>query len=1106
MSSRRFNYNIGFIGIQFPGTSAGSVSITSQSSGGSYNFNLPTSSGSSGQVLLSGGGGTNPMTWGSSQLNLSSRFLNSAFSLPTGSVTVIPFDGIDATNSLGVTGLNYSAGIFTNTLDTPIQLMLTVCANFIGSNAGYRMLYIQDNTGQIYGNVEQLANLNNSETGLSTSAQFVVGVGKSFGVYVFQNSGSSMTLESGTSGNTKMQMTSMMSIPTGGTINAILTSNTLGALITSTSGNVGIGIITPQAPLHIKGAILLENEATVGDNPHTYINFAETGFTDRFAIGCDFSGIGTANNLFITSNSNGSLPLISDSKVTMSMIGNVGISNTAPSYTLDIGGSLRATNTTLFTHNSNTIGNIFTTGGNVGIGTTSPSEKLHVNGNIKNTGYNYISSSTLTTGSAGTVLIATGSAGLYSGRILINATGGGGHSQFTIDISNCFSEINTVQTPSIIVKRSQWNGGTNVSNITICTAPGNGTYISNFFLTCLTGTALTITLLESTGGLSLTTPALTTLTAGYIQTVYPIASTGILHGAMGNYLTVNTNGVGINSSTTSYTLDVNGTFETSNTNGILLFASSGNVGIGTTAPSASLDVRGNIAITPSSRFTTAVNDNFIYAGNTVGHYSLAWNTDTGSTNGPMSYLAGYGGIRMFTLGTPKVSILDSGNVGIRTTAPNYSLQISQDNTGGYPGDTTAGQFVISGATDSTKRFGFQLDTTRNFGHIQVVKFGTTTYPLILNGQGGNIGIGTTSPSDTLTINGNIRLGPAADSNADYFIKSSGQLTIAANDASTQDASFTSLSMVSGVSTNQSVITVVGSSTLKYMSFATSNTERMRIDSTGNVGIGTSTPTQMLHIQKSGSDNYIKVDAGSTNSNNYSGIMFTKHNINFGWSLRFSALNDGLYISYQDNTPAFTDLVSFDRANRVGINTNSPAHTLDVNGTIARSGVKLPRFDNGTFSGASTGVIPILFNDTQYNYVEIKVRYQVSTVCNVTLLGSTSSNGASPFGGTEIGETTVKNSSQASPIYTTLGYISQSTEAVNIDNNFTIKIIRASGGSNARNHYTFDTVYCFSGFGTTRVYGMGHFNTATNLTTALLSIVMTASTGTISGTYSTHHSY
>ena len=589
MSSRRFNYNIGFIGIQFPGASAGSVSITAQSSGGSYNFNLPTSSGSSGQVLLSGGGGTTPMTWGSSQLNLSSRFLNSAFSLPTGTATVIPFEGIDATNSLGVTGLSYNTGTFTNTLDTPIQLMLTVCANFIGSNAGYRSLYIQDNTGQIYGNVEQLANLNNSETGLSTSAQFVVGIGKSFGVYVFQNSGSSMTLESGTSGNTKMQMTSMMSIPTGGTINAILTSNTLGALITSTSGNIGIG-------------------------------------------------------------------------------------------------------------------------------TTSPSEKLHVNGNIKNTGYNYISSSTLTTGSAGTVLIATGSAGLYSGRILINAIGGGGHSQFTIDISNCFSESNTVQTPSIIVKRSQWNGGTNISNITICTAPANGTYISNYFLTCLSGTALTITLLESTGGLSLTTPALTTLTAGYIQTVYPIASTGILHGAMGNYLTVNTNGVGINSSTTAYTLDVNGTFDASNSNGLMLFASSGNVGIGTTSPSTRLDVSG------SARFVSNINggNNFfgiqnsnggssaytaMFLGNETANYlSIFLNSTTRSLDGGLSSATirnDGGALRLQSIaGNSTIFLGTNGNVGIGTSTPDTLLHVAGAiKAGGNTGfrvNTITGTFPASG--------------------------------------------------------------------------------------------------------------------------------------------------------------------------------------------------------------------------------------------------------------------------------------------------------------------------------------------------------------------------------------------------------------------------
>jgi hypothetical protein len=49
-------------------------------------------------------------------------------------------------------------------------------------------------------------------------------------------------------------------------------------------------------------------------------------------------------------------------------------------------------------------------------------------------------------------------------------------------------------------------------------------------------------------------------------------------------------------------------------------------------------------------------------------------------------------------------ITSSGNVGIGTTAPTYSLQILQDNTGAYPGDNTTGELVISGATDSTKKF------------------------------------------------------------------------------------------------------------------------------------------------------------------------------------------------------------------------------------------------------------------------------------------------------------------------------------------------------------------------------------------------------------------
>lgn len=46
------------------GTTSGRVTIAPQAAAGTYNFNLPTGAGTSGQPLLSGGGGASPMTFG----------------------------------------------------------------------------------------------------------------------------------------------------------------------------------------------------------------------------------------------------------------------------------------------------------------------------------------------------------------------------------------------------------------------------------------------------------------------------------------------------------------------------------------------------------------------------------------------------------------------------------------------------------------------------------------------------------------------------------------------------------------------------------------------------------------------------------------------------------------------------------------------------------------------------------------------------------------------------------------------------------------------------------------------------------------------------------
>ena len=204
---------------------------------------------------------------------------------------------------------------------------------------------------------------------------------------------------------------------------------------------------------------------------------------------------------------------------------------------------------------------------------------------------------------------------------------------------------------------------------------------------------------------------------------------------------------------------------------------------------------------------------------------------------------------------PFITTTSTGNVGINTTVPTYRLQVSQDNTGAYPGDTTAGQFVISGATDSTKRFGFQLDTTRNFGHIQVVKLGTTAYPLILNGIGGNVGIATTSPNAQLSVNNDFHI---MASNASWNSTATKGLFMRYSTNGGQDGAYIQ-SVDRSTFTWQSL-----SIQAKSLSLTTSGGEgfeRITIASTGNVGINTTTPSTSLHVNGTIRGNAVEMNGG-----------------------------------------------------------------------------------------------------------------------------------------------------------------------------------------------------------------------------------------------------
>jgi hypothetical protein len=138
--------------------------------------------------------------------------------------------------------------------------------------------------------------------------------------------------------------------------------------------------------------------------------------------------------------------------------------------------------------------------------------------------------------------------------------------------------------------------------------------------------------------------------------------------------------------------------------------------------------------------------------------------------------------------------------------------------------------------------GAESSSTPNVGMTTIRNNGTTTIQFNSNGSsyinGGNVGIGTTSPATTLEVAGAITLdGAAAGGTSTYFDWR--------NNGSTFAYSGSHAAIVGGGGANNFVPGwCTGSNNLL---FGTANTERMRITSGGEIGIGTTFVSAKVQI-------------------------------------------------------------------------------------------------------------------------------------------------------------------------------------------------------------------------------------------------------------------
>ena len=267
--------------------------------------------------------------------------------------------------------------------------------------------------------------------------------------------------------------------------------------------------------------------------------------------------------------------------------------------------------------------------------------------------------------------------------------------------------------------------------------------------------------------------------------------------------------------------------------------------------------------------------------------------------------------------SPNMVIDSSGNVGIGINDPLSKLHIS-----GQSGTTGLPSLLLYGESPSTgQRYGFnvsadQLDisalgTNARIGFFTGGNASSITERMRIDSSG-NVGIGTDSPSSD--ISGSVTM-------------------LEINDATNNNLA--SLALKAGTQGSKWEIAAQSSNALGFFD---DGTERMRIDSSGNVGIGGS-PSVKLDVVGSGKfqpgiaggDALVTIAQTNTNAYVHAGIKINAGNTN-PFYIYQSGSSNTLRFNYNSLADAGGQLVITDSGN-VGIGTDSPDEKLDVQGNV-----------------------------------------------------------------------------------------------------------------------------------------------------------------------------
>ncbi len=369
------------------------------------------------------------------------------------------------------------------------------------------------------------------------------------------------------------------------------------------------------------------------------------------------------------------------------------------------------------------------------------------------------------------------------------------------------------------------------------------------------------------------------------------------------------------------------------------FDSSGNLGIGTSSPSSKLHVNGSANISG----TTYINDS-IHLNLTDGNVakklgsivpvSVGGDDDTGGLELRSHYNnIAYKGLDMLSGGATR--LFHSGNEKLATTSTGIDVTGGADAIAKVTGTTTAARLDL--ATNSHHRFWQLIESDGRFRFYDQ----TANAERLAITSAGNLGIGTTSPDVLLDLQ---------MQNASQGLKirrhnSSGQfIHIHEADGASH--------RIEAVGSKEFRIDNQGTSATTKLVFKNAGSTAMVIDSSQNVGIGTTSPSQLLHLNST--NPFLRIQESDA-TNGFGDIIYNSA------SLRLrsrSNTSNGIIRFEGNNGTTTTEYARFDSSGNLGIGTTSPSSKLHISGdSDTNSKLTIQR------TGATTGT-----NILGYNYV------------------------------------------------------------------------------------------------------------------------------------------